>query len=474
MASLAGLLGLLLAVWGRDLLWMMRPPLLDNNALQIGLDSRVLIFTVAVTLLTGLLFGLMPALHATRVDLSWALKDRTGQPRKKGGWFNLRKALVVVQVALSLIALAGAGLFLRSLQNAQQIHPGFESRNLFMISFDLAGQKYDEARGREYFQQLIERVTAVPQVKAAAVASAPLFGGDVMRTVFAEGQNVNDRRNGRLTALLRVGPSYFDAIHMPIMRGRAFNERDRANTPMVAVVNETMARRLWPNEDALGKRFRCFGETWVIEVVGIARDAKYFTLGEEPMSFMYFPLLQHYTPAATLHVRTEGDPSKVIGVVRGQMQALDRSMPLVNVNTIGQVMQAVLWPARMGATLLAVFGFLALLLAAIGLHGVMSYSVSQRTQEIGIRMAMGAQSKDVLKLVLGQAGLIVLAGGMLGLTGAYMAARVLSSLLYGVGSGDLPALAGTTLILVAVAMLASYLPARRASRIDPVVTLRNE
>ena len=416
----------------------------------------------------------MPALHATRVDLSWALKDRTGQPRKKGGWFNLRKALVVVQVALSLIALAGAGLFLRSLQNAQQIHPGFESRNLFMISFDLAGQKYDEARGREYFQQLIERVTAVPQVKAAAVASAPLFGGDVMRTVFAEGQNVNDRRNGRLTALLRVGPSYFDAIHMPIMRGRAFNERDRANTPMVAVVNETMARRLWPNEDALGKRFRCFGETWVIEVVGIARDAKYFTLGEEPMSFMYFPLLQHYTPAATLHVRTEGDPSKVIGVVRGQMQALDRSMPLVNVNTIGQVMQAVLWPARMGATLLAVFGFLALLLAAIGLHGVMSYSVSQRTQEIGIRMAMGAQSKDVLKLVLGQAGLIVLAGGMLGLTGAYMAARVLSSLLYGVGSGDLPALAGTTLILVAVAMLASYLPARRASRIDPVVTLRNE
>ena len=474
MASLAGLLGLLLAVWGRDLLWMMRPPLLDNNALQIGLDSRVLIFTVAVTLLTGLLFGLMPALHATRVDLSWALKDRTGQPRKKGGWFNLRKALVVVQVALSLIALAGAGLFLRSLQNAQQIHPGFESRNLFMISFDLAGQKYDEARGRQYFQQLIERVTAVPQVKAAAVASAPLFGGDVMRTVFAEGQNVNDRRNGRLTALLRVGPSYFDAIHMPIMRGRAFNERDRANTPMVAVVNETMARRLWPNEDALGKRFRCFGETWVIEVVGIARDAKYFTLGEEPMSFMYFPLLQHYTPAATLHVRTEGDPSKVIGVVRGQMQALDRSMPLVNVNTIGQVMQAVLWPARMGATLLAVFGFLALLLAAIGLHGVMSYSVSQRTQEIGIRMAMGAQSKDVLKLVLGQAGLIVLAGGMLGLTGAYMAARVLSSLLYGVGSGDLPALAGTTLILVAVAMLASYLPARRASRIDPVVTLRNE
>lgn len=474
MAALAGLLGLLLAGWGRDLLWMMRPPMLTNNDMQITLDSRVLIFTLALTLLTGLLFGLVPALHATRVDLTWALKNRSGQPRGADRWFNLRNLLVVAQVALSLIALVGAGLFLRSLQNAQKINPGFESRKLFMISFDLAGQRYNEARGREYFRQVTERVTAIPQVVAAGIASAPLFGGDIMRTVFAEGQDVSDRRNGRLTALLRVSPGYFEAIHMPVVHGRAFTERDKEGAPMVTVVNETMARRLWPNEEAVGKRFRCFGEPWLIEVVGVARDAKYATLGEEPTSFMYFPLLQHYSPAATLHVRTQGDPSSVIAIVRSQMQALDKSMPLVDVNTIGQVMELVLWAPRMGASLLALFGFVALLLAAIGLHGVMSCTVAQRTQEIGVRMAMGAQSKDVLKLILKQAGLIVLIGGILGLGGAFAISRALSSLLYGVGRWDPLAFSGTPLVLVVVALLASYLPARRATRVDPVVTLRYE
>ena len=474
MAGMAGLLGLLLAGWGRDLIWMMRPPLLTQNDMDIALDSRVLIFTIAISLLTGLLFGLVPAFQATRVDLTYALKVRSGQPRKSGRWFNLRNMLVVAQVALSLIALVGAGLFLRSLQSAQKIHPGFESKNLFMISYDLAGQRYEEALGRQFFRKVAERVKAIPQVAAAEHASAPPFGGDVMRTVFVEGKDVNEPRNGRLTALLRVGPDYFEAVKMPILRGRAFTERDTKDAPMVAIVNETMAKRLWPGEEVLGKRFRCFGESWVIEVIGVARDAKYITLGEEPMSFMYFPLLQHYTPAVTLLVRTNGDPADAIGIVRGQIQALDKTMPLVDVNTIGQIMETVLWAPRMGASLLALFGFLALLLAAIGLYGVMSYSVVQRTQEIGIRMAMGAQSKDVVRLVLGQAAAIVLIGGLLGLAGAFAVSRMLSSLLYGVGSGDPLAFAGTTLVLVAVALLASYLPARRATRVDPVVTLRYE
>jgi len=474
MALVAGSAGLLLANWGRDLLWMMRPPFLEANALQIKLDGRVLLFTAAITLLTGLLFGLAPALQATRVDLAWALKDRTGQPSRRHRWFNLRNVLVALQVALSLVALIGAGLFLRSLQKAQKIDPGFESKNLFMISFDLAGQKYDEARGREYYRQLMERVLAIPQVKGAAVASAPLFGGDILRTVFAEGQDASDRRNGRLTALLRVSPGYFETIRMPIVRGRGFNERDKEGMPMVAVINETMAGRVWPGEEPIGKRFKCYGEDWIIEIVGVARDAKYGTLGEEPQSFMYFPLLQHYTPAATLHVRTEGDPAQSIGIVRSQVQALDKSMPLTNVITIGQVMGAVLWAPRMGASLLAIFGLLALLLAAIGIHGVMSYSVAQRTQEIGIRMALGAQSTDVIKLILGQAGLILFAGGLIGLAGAFALSRLLSSLLYGIGSSDPLAFSSTTVILIAVALLAGYLPARRAVRVDPVVTLRYE
>jgi predicted permease len=473
-AILAGFLGLLLAAWGRDLLWLMRPPFLDANALEIALDSRVLLFTAGITISTGLLFGLVPAFQASRVDLMWALKDRTGPPRRDGRRVNWRNLLVVVQIALSLTALVAAGLFLRSLLNAQKIHLGFEGKNLFMISFDLAGQQYDEARGRTFYQQVTERVAAIPRVKAVGVASAPLFGGDIMRTVFVEGQDVTDARNGRLTGLFRVSPGYFDAIGMPIVRGRAFEARDDQSAPMVAIVNETMAKRLWPGEEALGKRFRCFGEEWVIEIVGIARDAKYRTLGENPISFMYFPLLQHYTPGGTLLVRTEGNPDEVLGIVRGQVQAMEKNMPLVRVNTIGQVLDAILWAPRMGASLLAIFGLLALLLAAIGIHGVMSYSVAQRTQEIGIRMALGAQAKDVLQLIMGQAFVILLAGGLLGLGGGLVVSRVLASLLYGVGSADPLSFVGTTMVLGAAALLASYLPARRALRVDPVETLRRE
>jgi predicted permease len=380
----------------------------------------------------------------------------------------------VVQVALSLIALVGAGLFLRSLQNAQRINPGFEMKNLLMISFNLAGQGYDEARGLEYYRKVTERVLALPQVKSAAVASAQLFGGDVLRTVFAEGQDLTDRKNGRLIPLFRVGPGYFDTIRMPIVRGRAFDDHDRDGAPMVAVINETMARRLWPGEDPLGKRFRCFGETWLIEVIGLARDAKYATLGEESQPFMYFPILQHYAPAATLHVRTDGDPKNAIGIVRSQVQALDKSMPLVQVTTIGETMEAVLWAPRMAATLLAIFGFLALLLAAIGIHGVISYSVAQRTHEIGIRMALGAQPKDVFKLVMGQTGFILLIGGAVGLAGAFILSRVMSTLLYDVGSGDPLTFAGTTAILAFIALFASFIPARRATRVNPVVTLKCE
>jgi macrolide transport system ATP-binding/permease protein len=474
MAFVAGLLGLLLAVWGRDLLWLMRPPFLAENTVPIPLDNRVLLFTAALTILTGILFGLAPALRATRLDLIWALKERSGQPSRSQHWFSLRNMLVVIQVALSLIALVGAGLFLRSMQHAQQINPGFEKKNLMMISVDLAAQRYDEAHGLEYYRRAIEAVLAMPQVKAASFASAPLFGGDVLRTVFAEGQDPTNKGNGRLTPLLRVGTGYFETIRMPILRGRAFTERDRAGTPMVAVVNETMARRLWPGEEAIGRRFRCFGETWVIEVVGIARDAKYATLGEEAQSFMYFPLLQHYTPGGTLHVRTEGDPSTVMGAVRERVQALDESMPLMDVTTVSQIMDMVLWAPRMAAALLALFGFLALLLAAIGIHGVISYSVAQRTQEIGIRMALGAQPKDVLKLIMGQTGLILLVGGAVGLAGAFVFSKVLATLLFDIGSGDPVSFAGTTLILICAALLASYLPARRATHVDPVVTLKYE
>jgi macrolide transport system ATP-binding/permease protein len=474
LSTLAGLLGLLLASWGRDLLWLMRPPQLDADAIRVSLDSRVLAFTATITLLTALLFGLVPALRASKVDLAWALKDRAGDPKRTNSRFQLRNMLVAFQVAMSIVALAGAGLFLRSLQEAQKIDPGFEKENLVMMSYDLAGQKYEEERGREFHLKVTERLQQISKVKGVGIASAPLFGGDIMRTVFAEGQDIKDRKNGRLTALLRVSPGYLEAIGVPLTRGRGFTERDGPNAPMVAVVNETMAKRLWPGEDPIGKRFRCYGEQWVIEVIGIARDAKYATLGEAPTSFMYFPLLQHYSPAVTLHVRTEGDPSSMISILRNQVQALDQSLPIIGVTTIGTVMQNLLWAPRAGAVLLAVFGSLALLLATIGIYGVMSYSVTQRTREIGIRMAMGASGRDVLRLVLGQAFLILLIGSLAGIAAAFAVSRLLSSLLYGVGMGDPLSFAGTTLVLVLVALLASYIPSRRAIRVEPAITLQYE
>ncbi len=475
LAAAAGLLGLLIAGWGRDLLWWIKVPMIDAEAVEAPpLDSRVLLFTVLITFIAAVLFGAAPALQASRVDLAWTLKERVGLPRKSAGRFHLRSMLVAFQVALSLVALTTAGIFLRSLQFAWGINVGFEKTNLVSISFDLAGQRYTESHGREFYRQATERLRQVPEVKAVALSSNPPLRDGNRRTVFAEGQDMSDGRNGHLTMLYRVSPGYFETIGMPLVRGRGFSDQDKPGAPMVAVVNQSMARRLWPGEDALGKRFRCYGEDWILEVVGIARDAKYRTLGEAPMDFMYFPLLQHYVSAVSILVRTEGDPSPLVGILRDRAQSLDKSLPIVEITTIGSAIETILWLPRIGAILLSVFGALALLLAAMGIHGVMSYAVVQRTREIGIRMAMGAKSADVLRLVLRQVLVILMIGNLVGLVGAYVVSRLLSSLLYGVGGRDLLPFWGTTVLLLAVALLAGYLPARRATRIHPRAALQYE
>ncbi|MGH9793474.1 MAG: FtsX-like permease family protein, partial [Candidatus Acidiferrales bacterium] len=260
----------------------------------------------------------------------------------------------------------------------------------------------------------------------------------------------------------------------PILRGRAFTEADREGTPMVAIVNQTMAERVWPGQEAIGKRFRVFGEQWIIEVVGIARDAKYQTLGEEPTSHFYLPLRQHFAPAVTMHVRTAADPASAIGAIRQQVQSLAPNMPLVGVQTIGAVLDQVLWAPRMAAGLLGVFGSLALLLAALGIHGVMSYSVTQRTQEIGIRMALGAKAGDVMRLVMVQALGVIGIGAVVGAIAAFFAMRMLTSLLFDVGAADPVAFGSTVALLLLAGAVACYLPARRATRVDPLIALRYE
>jgi predicted permease len=469
---LAGAVGLLIAKVSQDLLWSLRPPFLNADDLDLGMSRPVLAFTMLVSLVTGLLFGLAPALQLSRPQLSDHLKDRTNRPSGTRRLFAFRNVLVMAQVALSLVTLVGAGLFLRSLRNAQNTDPGFETRRLAVLSFDAGAEGYTGEAAAAFQQTVLERVRALPGVKEAVVASSGPFQGGFSRTVFPEGVDPNDRRNGRLTPLHQVGPGYFEVMGIPILRGRALQEMDRAGAPMVAVINETMARRIWPDQEAIGKRFRCFGEDWIIEVVGVARDAKYFTIGEDPQAFFYVPLAQHPSTAVTLHVRTEGDPAGVLGTVRAQVQSLDARMPLTNVQTIGQLFDQALWAPRMSASLLAAFGALALALAAIGVHGVVSYSVAERTQEFGIRMAIGARPVDMLKMVLRQTLLTASIGAAFALVVAYAATRGLGNLLIGVPVGDPVTFGGTLAVILFAALLASAWPAWRASRIDPLAALR--
>ncbi len=474
LALVAGIAGMAIAYAGRAVLWSFRPPFILDGDLDIAFDSHVLFFTLGVSLLTAVLVGLVPAIKVARPNLIEVLK--AGGRGGSVSWTRnrFRSILVVAEIALALVALVGAGLFVRSMQNAQRVDPGFESRNLFVFAFDLGASHYDEDRGQQYFRAAIERVEASPGVAAATIASNFPLGGGFARTVFPEGQDEASGYRGTLTQLDDTAPNFFKTLRIPLVSGREFNDNDRKDTTKVAIVSEAMAKQFWPNQDALGKRFHFFGETQLREVVGVARDTVVNQIGEEPQPLAYLPLTQDYAPAATMQVRTTGQPGPVIATVRGNVQSLDRNLALTNWNTIGELLDQGLWAPRMGAALLTVFGGVALILAIVGVYGVLSYSVNQQTREIGIRMAMGAQTGSVLRLVVQQGMRLALIGLALGLVAAFALMRLLSSLLFGVSAHDPVIFGGVTLILATAAVLACYIPARRAAHVDPLVALRYE
>jgi predicted permease len=473
LALLSGGVGILIAYWARDLLMVFRPPQLIG-AVNLPLDGRVLLFTLAASIVTGLLFGLLPAFQASRPDLAVELKDRSGVAGHHKGRLRLKGALVIVQVALSLVSLIGAGLFLRSLRNAQAINPGFEAGNLLTVSFDLGGQRMDAVHGGQFHRQVLEKVRSLPGVKLAALSSNLPIGGGFGRTVFPEGQPIGSGAVGQFTNVNTVGVGYFSTLGIPIKRGRDFSEADREMAPMVIVINEAMAATFWPGQDALGKRFKFFGDEEYREVIGIAQNTKVFTLGEDPQPVAYIPLLQQYEPAITLNVRTSVDAAGLLPVVRREVQALQPSMPLTNVQTTDELIAQILFAPKMGAALLAVFGVLALVLAAIGIYGVMSYSVNERTGEFGLRMALGAQPADILSLVLRQGMILWGAGLGIGLLASLLASRFLATLLFNTHPNDPLTFAGISLLLALVSVMAGYLPARRATKSDPMIALRYE
>jgi putative ABC transport system permease protein len=470
-----GLAGLLVAYWGRNVLWSFRPPFLLDGSIDLSFDSRVLGFTVVISLLTGLVFGIIPAIKASGTDINEILK--VGGRGGALGWTHsrLRGLLVISEIALALVALVGSGLFLRSMQNAQRFNPGFESQNLFQLLFDLGALRYDEDHGQQFFRDIIERAKSVPGVVSASVSSNGVFGvggGGILGTIFREGEQTDPNNRGTLVGFDYVTPGHFETMRIPLLRGRDFTDFDRENTTPVVVVNEAMANLMWPGQEALGKRFAIVLAPNLFQVVGVVGTTVVGRIGEDPQPVAYFPMRQQYSPLATLVVRTTGNPEALLGTVRAQVQQIDKNLAFTNGQTVQQILGQGLWAARMGAALLGLFGALALILASIGIYGVLAYSVAQRTSEIGLRMALGAQSRQVLGLVLKQGMLLALIGAAVGVLVALPVARLASGLLYGVSASDPLTYGGITLLLMGVALLACYVPARRATRIDPLVALR--
>jgi len=475
LAVAGGALGLGLALIGRDLMWRFRPPLLPETGMDLSLDWHVLAFTMFVVIGTGVLFGLTPALQSSRPDLVTELKERAGGDLRRGSRFNLRDILIALQVAVCLIALVGAGLFLLSLRNAQEMNPGFDTRNLAMLTFDLGTLNYDHDRAREFQRRTLEAAQNTPGVHAAAISNTiPLFFGGFGRTLFREGEDTSNGQSGKVSQVAIVSPEYLQTMGIPLVRGQLFDSTVRETSPRVAIVNETAAKLIWPDEDPIGKRFKFFRDNDLTQVIGIARNSKYNTLGEDPIPYIYTPLIQNPQPAVTLFFRTQADPRTVLNTVRSRVQEMDRNLPITNVWPIGEVISQSLWAASFGASLLSVFALIAMSLCAVGIYGVVGYSVGQRIREFGIRLALGAQPRDVLLMVLRSSALIMAVGLVAGLVAAFALARLITTFLYGVNTNSPVAFLAMALVLAAVGVLASYIPARRAAKVDPMVALHYE
>src|SRR5436309_6821871 len=474
LAALGGVLGVLLAYWGTNLITSYLPgdvPLLR----EVAIDSTVFVFTLGLSLLAGIVFGMAPAWQASRANLTQALQE--GGRGSTGSRQRLRSALVVSEIALTLAVLVGAGLLIRSFWRLQQVDSGFDARNVLMMQISVKAGPGEGAIAA-LFQQLREKVRSLPGVKSVAVSDGLPILRDANWSPFnIEGRPPPEPGNQTWAIRYTVSPEYFQTLGIQLLKGREFTAQDTLNSPPVAIIDETFARQHFQNEDPLGKGLiLTLPDGPGIEIVGVVRHVKHAGLDERAAGSpqFYLNVNQRRASASHLLVRSVVDPLSLAGAVRDQVWALSKDQPVYNVRTMQQLVSQSIAPRRFSALLMVIFGFVALVLASIGLYGMMSYSVSQRTSEIGIRVALGAQRRDVLTLVIKQAIRLALLGVVAGLVTALALARLLRNLLFGVGAADPLTFGVVAFVLLSVAFLASFVPARRAAKVDPMIALRYE
>jgi putative ABC transport system permease protein len=493
LSLVGGVIGLLLAHWGIKLILYMSPNAIPRSR-EIGLDWIVLAFTVGVSFLTGILFGLVPAIQAGEVDVHETLKE-TGRGTTGRQW--LRNSLVVVEVATTLVLLIGAGLMIRSFYQLQKVNPGFSHEHLTSFSVSLPEKKYTtEEQNASFYNRLLENIRALPGVETAAAASGLPLGNNGWQTSFVvDGQPVPERELTPLMEACLVTPDYFRAMNIPVLRGRVFTDRDDRShlagrdlsklneiQRLIAggnsiIIDEEFAKKYWPNEDAVGKRIRLGREADapVLEVLGVVGRVKMESLNQNSDRVQgYFAFNQVPQGDMTVVIKGTSDPNQLINSVRGAVREIDPDQPIYSPRTMDEIRAESVAPERLNLTLLSLFAGIALVLAIVGIYGVMSYSVTQRTHEIGIRMAIGARPRDVFRMVLGQGMKLALIGVVIGLFSAYLLTRLMETMLFGVEPTDATTFAAISIMLITVALLACYLPGRRATKVEPTVSLRYE
>lgn len=476
-------LGLLLAPWTANLMLAFRQPLYAMRNIATAPDSRVLLFTVAVAVLTGILFGLAPALQSSKPDLVLSLKENTPGGGRRS---RLRNSLVATQIAITLLLLVTAGAVLRKMQAVVNQSPGFTTTNIAMLSLSPTIQGYSEAQGERFYSTLLQRVGEIPGVQSASLATTvpPVdFSGRI--SIFYEGQAPpreylagHEFEVGIRVDVNNVAPKYFETLGIPILQGRDFSARDNGSSFPVVILSQRLAKRLWPGESAIGKRIEwptTSGPARApIEVVGVAADAKYRSLLTEPPLLVYLPVSQNYSASDNLIVRTATDPAAVLPALQQAVSSLDASMPVIGEKSMADEIADSLWQQRMASGLLGSFSFLALTLAGIGLYAVVAHWTGQRRREIGVRMALGANPRDVLRLVLSHGAQLAGVGAVIGLVLSAELTSLVSEFLFGSRGFDVTTTAFITALLAALVLLASYVPARRAMRLDPMIALRHE